>query len=125
MKDTDPSGIAIIVDALTDNKNRTASQCPKRIHQREAEALEHRAVYPTCFDEKGQIIIDKEECDMDADDLMMLALDAGAEDFSEEEDSFEILTAPDDFSACPREALEKEGVPMASGRSHHDPSELC
>ena len=49
------------------------------------------------FDEKGQIIIDREECDMDADDLMMMALDAGAEDFSEEEDSFEILTSPDDF----------------------------
>jgi len=64
------------------------------------------------FDKKGQIIIDKEECEMDADDLMMIALDAGAEDFSEEEDSFEVLTAPDDFSAV-REALEKEGIPMA------------
>ncbi len=49
---------------------------------------------------------------MDSDDLMMLALDAGAEDFQEEEDSYEILTAPDDFSAV-REALEKEGIPMA------------
>ena len=43
------------------------------------------------FDKKGQIIIDKEECEMDADDLMMIALDAGAEDFAEEEDSFEIF----------------------------------
>ena len=41
------------------------------------------------FDKKGQIIIDKEECEMDADDLMMLALDAGAEDFADEEDSYE------------------------------------
>ena len=49
---------------------------------------------------------------MDADDLMMIALDAGAEDFSEEEDSFEILTSPDDFSKV-RETLEKEGIPMA------------
>ncbi|MBQ8167312.1 MAG: YebC/PmpR family DNA-binding transcriptional regulator [Lachnospiraceae bacterium] len=65
------------------------------------------------FDEKGQIIIDKEECSMDADDLMMIALDAGADDFVEEEDSFEILTAPDDFSAV-REALEKENIPMVS-----------
>ena len=63
------------------------------------------------FDQKGQIIIDKEECEMDADDLMMTALDAGAEDFSEEEDSYEVLTAPDDFSAV-REALEQAGVPM-------------
>ena len=64
------------------------------------------------FDTKGQIIIDKEECDLEADDLMMMALDAGAEDFNEEEDSFEILTSPEDFSAV-REALEKEGIAMA------------
>ena len=65
------------------------------------------------FDEKGQIILDKEEIEMDADDLMMLALDAGAEDFSEEEDSFEIITSPADFSAV-RDALDKEGIKMAS-----------
>ena len=64
------------------------------------------------FDKKGQIIIDKEECEMDADELMMVALDAGAEDFSEEEDSYEVLTAPDDFSTV-REALENAGIPMA------------
>ena len=52
---------------------------------------------------------------MDADDLMMIALDAGAEDFAEEEDSFEVLTAPDDFSAV-REALEKEGIPMVEAQ---------
>ena len=63
------------------------------------------------FDEKGQIIIDREEYDGDGDDLMMLALDAGADDFNEEDDSFEILTTPEAFSAV-REALEKEGVPM-------------
>ena len=45
------------------------------------------------FDEKGQIIIAKEDCEMDADDLMMIALDAGAEDFNEEEDCFEVLTS--------------------------------
>ena len=72
------------------------------------------------FDQKGQIIIDKEELEdecgeMDADELMMTALDAGAEDFNEEEDSFEILTAPDDFSAV-REALEKAGIPMVEAQ---------
>ena len=65
------------------------------------------------FDKKGQIIVDKEECDMESDDLMMMALDAGAEDFAEEEDSFEILTDPDSFSEV-REALEAEGIPMVS-----------
>ena len=63
------------------------------------------------FDKKGQIIVAKEDCEMEADDLMMMALDAGAEDFNEEEDSYEVLTAPDDFSAV-REALEQAGVPM-------------
>ena len=106
-----PSGVAVIVETLTDNKNRTAS------NERSAFTKGNGNIgTPGCvsfmFDKKGQIIIDKEECEMDADDLMMIALDAGAEDFSEEEDSFEVLTAPDDFSAV-REALEKEGIPMA------------
>lgn len=106
-----PNGVAIIVDTLTDNKNRTASNV------RNAFTKGYGNVgTPGCvsymFDKKGQIIIDKEECEMDADDLMMIVLDAGAEDFSEEEDSYEIFTDPDDFSAV-REALEAEGIKMA------------
>ena len=105
-----PSGVAIIVETLTDNKNRTAGNV--RSHFTKGSGI---IGTPGCvsfmFDRKGQIIIDKEECEMDADDLMMIALDAGAEDFSEEEDSFEVLTDPDEFSAV-REALEKEGIPM-------------
>lgn len=65
------------------------------------------------FDEKGLIVIDKEEVEMDEEELMMVALDAGAEDFAAEEDSYEITTVPDDFSAV-REALEAAGIPMAS-----------
>ena len=65
------------------------------------------------FDKKGQIIIDKEECDMEADELMMTVLDAGAEDFNEEDDSFEILTAPDDCETV-RQALEEAKIPMVS-----------
>ncbi len=106
-----PSGTAIIVKALTDNKNRTAANvrnCFTKGHG----SIGTQGCVSYMFDERGQIIVAKEECDMDADDLMMLALDAGAEDFNEEEDSFEILTAPADFSAV-REALEKEGVVMA------------
>ena len=106
-----PSGIAIIVEALTDNKNRTAANVRSAFTKGNG-SIGTPGCVSYSFDENGQIIIDKEECDMDADDLMMLALDAGAEDFSEEEDSYEILTAPDDFSAV-RETLEKEGVPMA------------
>lgn len=107
-----PSGIAIIVEALTDNKNRTAANV-RSAFSKGGGSIGTQGCVSYMFDEKGQIIIDREECEMEADDLMMLALDAGAEDFSEEEDSFEILTTPDDFSAV-RSALEAEGIAMAS-----------
>ena len=102
----------IIVDALTDNKNRTASNV-RNAFTKGGGNVGTPGCVSFMFDKKGQIIIDKEECDMDADDLMMMALDVGAEDFAEEEDSFEIITGPDDFSAV-REALEAEKIPMAS-----------
>ena len=105
-----PSGIAIIVEALTDNKNRTASNVRNAFTKGNG-SLGTSGCVSYMFDQKGQIIIDREECDMDADDLMMMALDAGAEDFSEEEDSYEVITDPDNFSAV-REALEKAGIPM-------------
>ncbi len=101
-----PSGVAIIVETLTDNKNRTAGNVRSAFTKGNGNIGTPGSV-SFMFDKKGQIIIDKEECEMDADDLMMIALDAGAEDFAEEDDSFEVLTAPDDFSAV-REALEKD-----------------
>ena len=107
-----PGGIAIIVDALTDNKNRTAANV-RSAFTKGSGSIGTPGCVSYSFDKKGQIIIDKEECETDADDLMMQALDAGAEDFSDEEDSYEIITDPDDFSTV-REALEKEGIPMAS-----------
>ena len=105
-----PNGVAIIVDTLTDNKNRTAANVRSAFTKGGGNVGTPGSV-SYMFDKKGQIIIDKEECDMDGDELMMLALDAGAEDFAEEEDSFEVYTGPDDFSAV-REALEKQGIPM-------------
>ena len=107
-----PNGIAIIVDALTDNKNRTASNVRSAFTKGNG-SIGTMGCVSFMFDKKGQIIIDKEECDMDADELMMIALDAGADDFAEEEDSFEVLTAPDDISAV-REALEAAKIPMVS-----------
>lgn len=107
-----PSGTAIIVRALTDNKNRTAANVRSAFTKGHG-SIGTQGCVSYMFDEKGQIIIAKEDCELEADDLMMMALDAGAEDFSEEEDSFEVLTAPDDFTAV-REALEQENVPMAS-----------
>ena len=106
-----PNGTAIIVKTLTDNKNRTASNVRNAFTKGSG-----NVGTPGCvsfmFDEKGQIIVAKEDCDMDADELMMMALDFGAEDFSEEEESFEILTAPEDFSEV-RLKLEEAGIVMA------------
>ena len=107
-----PNGIAIIVNTLTDNKNRTAANVRSAFTKGQG-----NVGTPGCvsymFDKKGQIIIDKEECDMDADELMMIALDGGAEDFNEEEDSFEILTDLDELETV-RKALEDAGVAYIS-----------
>lgn len=107
-----PSGVAIIVDALTDNKNRTASNV-RNAFTKGSGSVGTQGCVSYMFDKKGQIIVAKEEYETDADELMMIALDAGAEDFVEEEDSYEILTAPEDFSDV-RLALEEAGIPMAS-----------
>lgn len=107
-----PNGIAIIVDALTDNKNRTAANVRSAFTKGNG-SIGTPGCVSFMFDQKGQILIDKEECDKDADDLMMLALDAGAEDFAEEEDSFEILTDPEAFEEV-RKVLEEAGIVMMS-----------
>ncbi len=111
-----PGGAAIIVKALTDNKNRTASNV-RNAFTKGGGSVGTQGCVSYMFEEKGQIIISKEEMEdarisAGADDVMMLALDAGAEDFFEEDDAFEIITSPDDFSAV-REALEGEKYPMA------------
>ena len=107
-----PNGIAIIVETLTDNKNRTAAKVRSAFTKGQG-----NIGTPGCvsfmFDKKGQILIDKEEYEADSDELMMQVLDAGAEDFSEEEDVYEVLTDPDSFEEV-RKALEDAGIPMMS-----------
>ncbi len=107
-----PGGTAIIVEALTDNKNRTAANVRNAFTKGNGNVGTQGCV-SFMFDTKGQIIIDREECELDGDTMMEKALDAGAEDFTEEEDSFEILTATDDLENV-REALEKDGIKMVS-----------
>ena len=107
-----PNGSMIIVDTLTSNVNRTAANVRTAFGKNGGNMGASGSV-SYMFDKKGQIIIDKEECEMDPDELMMLALDAGAEDFNEEEDSYEVLTSPEDFSDV-RLKLEEEGIAMAS-----------
>lgn len=107
-----PNGVAVIVEVLTDNRNRAAANV-RNAFTKGGGNMGNSGCVSFMFNEKGLIVIDKEEIDMDEEELMMAALDAGAEDFAAEEDSYEITTAPDDFSAV-RETLEAAGIPMAS-----------
>ena len=107
-----PNGIAIIVDCLTDNKNRTAANV-RSAFTKGGGSIGTPGCVSFMFDKKGQIYIDKEDCPMDADTLMMTVLDCGAEDFSEEDDCYEILTDPDEFDNVMK-AIEKEGLTTAS-----------
>ncbi len=107
-----PAGTAIIVDCLTDNKNRTAANV-RAAFSKGSGNLGTQGCVSFMFDDRGQIIIDRQECEMDADDIMMIALDAGADDFNEEEDSYEILTSPDAFEAV-KKALDVNSIPAVS-----------
>ena len=100
------------METLTDNRNRTAAEV-RSAFTKGGGSVGSIGCVSYMFDSKGLILVDKEEYEGTADDLMMAALDAGADDFTEEEDSFEILTTPDDFSMV-RENLEKAGIAMAS-----------
>ena len=107
-----PNGTAIIVEALTDNRNRAASNI-RNAFTKGGGNVGTPGCVSFMFDKKGQMIVAKEECDKDADELMMMALDAGAEDFNEEDDCYEITTAPDDFDVV-NEALTNDGITFAS-----------
>lgn len=104
-------GVAVIVNTLTDNRNRTASEV-RHIFDKNGGSMGVTGAVSWMFDKKGLIIVEKTD-DIDEEDLMMKALEAGAEDFSVEEDSYGIITDPADFSDV-RLFLEKQGVSMAS-----------
>lgn len=91
-----PEGIAVIVECLTDNKNRTAANVRSAFTKGKGNLGTSGSV-TFMFDKKGQIIIEK-SAKIEEDELMMLALDSGAEDFVAEEDGYEIITDPDNFS---------------------------
>ncbi|MDU5110558.1 MAG: YebC/PmpR family DNA-binding transcriptional regulator [Clostridium sp.] len=101
-----PSGVAVIVETLTDNKNRSAGNV-RSAFTKGGGNMGATGCVSFMFQEKGEIVIEKE--DKDEDEIMMLALDAGAEDFVAEEEVFIVTTTPEDFGAV-REALEVEGL---------------
>lgn len=106
-----PAGVAVIVEATTDNRNRTAADV-RHYFDKFGGNLGTTGCVSFMFDQKGVLVIDAEEV-KDADELMMDALDAGAEDFTAEEGAYEVLTAPETFSAV-REALEQKGYHFVS-----------
>ena len=103
-----PSGVAIIVDCLTDNRNRTAADV-RHVFDRAGGNLGTTGCVSYMFNKKGVMVVDKAECKQSEDDLMMIALDAGAEDFEADEECYTITTTPEDFSSV-RETLEGQGI---------------
>lgn len=108
-----PGGVALIIECLTDNKNRTAGNVRHHL-DRCGGNLGTDGCVSFMFERKGAIAIDKEACPMSEDELMELALEAGAEDFASEDSHYEILTAPEDYAAV-RDAIDGANTPVLSG----------
>ena len=106
-----PGNIAVIVNVLTDNRNRIAAEM-RHIFSKSGGNMGASGSVAWMFDKKGLIVIERTAL-MDEDEVMMQALDAGAEDFVAQDDAFEIYTAPADFSSV-REELEKQGYTFLS-----------
>ena len=115
-----PNGVALIVEASTDNRNRTAADV-RHVFDKAGGNLGTTGCVSYMFSKKGIIVIDKSSTTMAEDDLMMLALDNGAEDFKADDECYEITTSPEDFSNV-REALEKAGLEFVEAEVQMVPS---
>ncbi|OOB76839.1 MAG: transcriptional regulator [Epulopiscium sp. Nuni2H_MBin003] len=109
-----PNGIAVIVETLTDNKNRTAANVRAAFSKGNGN-MGTTGCVSFMFEKKGEIIIEKEENDIDEDDLMMLALDAGADDFNSEYEGYVITSSPETFSDVYK-ALEDANIKISEGQ---------
>ncbi|NLM20412.1 MAG: YebC/PmpR family DNA-binding transcriptional regulator [Peptococcaceae bacterium] len=105
-----PGGVAIMADIMTDNRNRTASET-RHIFSKNGGNLGETGSVSWMFSEKGQLTVPKEELKVSEDDLMLLALEAGAEDIEEQDESFEIYTEPAALQDV-RQALLDGGIPI-------------
>ncbi|MDR1263959.1 MAG: YebC/PmpR family DNA-binding transcriptional regulator, partial [Oscillospiraceae bacterium] len=106
-----PGGVAVIVEIVTDNRNRTASDV-RHIFDKCGGSLGTTNSVGYMFDRKGMLVIERKP-DMTEDDMMLAAMDAGADDIESSDDTFEITTDPTDFSAV-RTELEKRNMPFLS-----------
>lgn len=115
-----PGGVAVMLEMMTDNRNRTASEI-RYIFSRNGGSLGESGCVAWMFQDKGLIVVEKTEDDNNEDELMLLALEAGAEDMKTGDDSYEITTEPGEFETV-REALEKSGVAIAFAEISKIPS---
>lgn len=106
-----PGGVAVMLEIMTDNRNRTAGEI-RYIFSKNGGSLGETGCVSWMFDQKGLFIIEKADNKINEDDLMLLALEAGADDFKVEDDSYEITSNPSDFSEI-KETLESKGINMA------------
>lgn len=114
------NGVAVIVEASTDNKNRTAADV-RHAFDKAGGNLGTSGCVSYLFNKKGVIVIDKTTTNLSEDDMMMLALDSGAEDFQATDEVYEITTSPEDFSKV-REALEAQGLEFLEAEVQMVPS---
>ena len=103
-----PNGVAVMIEAMTDNRNRTAGDV-RHILDKFGGNLGTNGSVSWMFDKKGVIVIEKSSTKISEDDLMLEVIEAGAENFESDEEFYEITTAPEDFSAV-REYLENKGI---------------
>lgn len=108
-----PGGVAVMIEAMTDNRNRTAGEI-RHLFSKNGGSLGESGCVSWMFEKKGLIVVDRGS-GVDEDELLLAALDAGAEDVKAEEDAFEILTGPDSFEAV-REGLEAGGIKPAEAQ---------
>jgi YebC/PmpR family DNA-binding regulatory protein len=108
-----PGGVAVFAEALTDNRNRTASEVRHIFSKHDGNLAESGSV-AWLFERKGVILVDADS--VDEEELTMVAADAGAEDVVEEGSSYEVICAPEDLHAV-REALDEAGIPVATAES--------
>lgn len=116
-----PSGVAVMVEAMTDNKNRTAADM-RHYFDKNGGNLGQTGSVGFMFDKKGIMIIEKNDS-LDEDTVMMDALDAGASDFTAEDDYFEIVTEPNDFSAV-YDVLDKKGYSFTEAEVQYVPQTM-
>ena len=109
-----PQGVAVIVETMTDNRNRTAGSV-RHHFDKYGGNLGANGCVSWSFDKKGVLVIDNEDGDLDEDTVMMDAMDCGADDFEPEEDCFTVYTTPDDFNAV-ADALTAKGYSFASAQ---------